>query len=173
MQPPTNANASWYLVFSKAQQEGKAQANLERQGYRVFLPMIRQMRRRKGKRQQILEPMFPRYLFIHLDRINDNWGPIRSTFGVSGIVRFGLEPGKVPDEVIDNLIRRGNDEGIIDLDAPAFQPGDRVQILEGPMQGYAAIFHAKSSRDRVLLLLDLVGKQVRVQLGADSVGKLE
>ena len=47
--------------------------------------------------------MFPRYLFIQLDRENDNWMPIRSTIGVQNLVQFGGIAARVPDNLISDL----------------------------------------------------------------------
>jgi len=94
---------AWYLVYTKPRQEGLAQENLARQGYGVYLPRVRLMRKRQGRPVAIIEPLFPRYLFIQLDTQSDNWGPIRSTFGVASLVRFGNEPAKVPDNFVAHL----------------------------------------------------------------------
>ena len=70
---------AWYLLYSKPRQEGVAVENLKRQGYETYLPLVRTRRRRQGQYVSLVEPMFPRYLFIHLSDQTDNWGPIRST----------------------------------------------------------------------------------------------
>ncbi len=51
------------------------------------------------------EPLFPRYLFIRLGQghADQSWDPIRSTKGVSQLVRFGVSPAKVHDDLIDQL----------------------------------------------------------------------
>jgi transcription antitermination factor NusG len=50
-----------------------------------------------------VEPLFPRYLFIHLALFQDSFYSIRSTRGVSKIVQFGNEPVKVPAGLVDKL----------------------------------------------------------------------
>ncbi len=160
----------WYLIHSKPRQESVARTQLERQGYQIYLPLIRTPRRRLGKRTIRVEPMFPRYLFIRLDTINDNWAPIRSTVGVSNIVRFGTEPAPVPDELVDTIRARDDRSGIQDLPLHEFQPGQVVRIEEGPLMGYEGIFVAPSSRERVVVLLDIVGKSARTQIEIEKLG---
>lgn len=158
---------AWYLIYTKPREEEVAKINLERQGYTVYLPLAYQHRRRLYRREQIIAPLFPRYLFIELAQYIDNWSPIRSTLGVSSLVRFGMEPAVVPEELVNLLKVRVGPEGVIDLTATAgFKPGSRVRIAEGGMTGYEGIFLASSSHDRVVILLDIVGKQVRVQVDA-------
>ena len=130
---------AWYLIYSKPQQERLALENLERQGYPSYLPLIRNRRRRKGRYVSIIEPMFPRYLFVHLSDETDNWGPIRSTIGVANMVRFGMQAARVPDSLIEMMQER-DEEGVQTLAPPELKPGDQVRIVEGVMAGYEAIF---------------------------------
>ena len=96
----------WYLVHSKPRRERAALANLERQGYRAYLPLMRSRRRIAGRYQSRVEAMFPRYLFLDLDDTVDDWGPIRSTVGVSQLVRFGPRAARVPDALVQALKAR-------------------------------------------------------------------
>ncbi len=157
-------------MYSKPRQETVARTQLERQGYRTYLPMIRTPRRRLGKRVIQVEPMFPRYLFILLDTVSDNWSPIRSTIGVSNIVRFGIEPARVPDELIDAIQERDDPAGVQELPLHEFRPGQAVRIEEGPLAGYEGIFLAASGRERVLVLLDIVGKSARTRIDLSHLG---
>lgn len=76
---------SWYLVHTKIRQEAVALANLQRQGFECFLPLIWVEKLRRGNLQVVQEPLFPRYLFIRLGMgaESQSWAPIRSTLGVS------------------------------------------------------------------------------------------
>jgi transcriptional antiterminator RfaH len=161
---------SWYLVYTKPRQEEVALMNLARQGYSVYLPRARQMRKRQGRRTAVVEPLFPRYLFIHLDTHTDNWGPIRSTLGVASLVRFGREPARVPDSLIGFLKASEGQEGLHEWAEPEFKEGDRVRVAEGAFQGYEGILLVRTSRERVVVLLDIVGRQVRTQA---TVSQLE
>jgi len=74
-------------------------------------------------------------LFIRLNMITDNWGPIRSTIGVTGIVRFGLQPTEVPENLIRTLQAKDDEEGIQNTMIQILNTGDKVRIAEGPMYG--------------------------------------
>jgi len=161
---------SWYLIYTKPRQEALAQENLQRQGYGVYLPKVRLMRRRRGKQEAVVEPLFPRYLFIHLDTQTDNWAPIRSTFGVASLVRFGSEPAQVPDELVAQLKSQEGQEGLHEWAEPKLKVGDRVRVAEGPLKGVEGILLAKSGQERVMLLLEMLGKEVRTHL---TTGQIE
>ncbi len=160
---------AWYLIYSKPQQERLALENLERQGYPSYLPLIRNRRRRKGRYVPIIEPMFPRYLFVHLSDETDNWGPIRSTIGVANLVRFGMQAARVPDSLIEMMEQR-DEEGVQTLAPPVLEPGDQVRIVEGVMAGYEAIFQARTGKERVVLLLQLAqDRTARIQVSAHDI----
>jgi transcriptional antiterminator RfaH len=160
---------AWYLIHSKPRQEYLAQENLERQGYGTYLPVTTVRRRKDGKTVSEVGPMFPRYLFIQLSEKTDNWGPIRSTFGVANLVRFGQIPSKVPNYLISQLKLRENESGICVLPERDYKRGDSVRIAEGPFEGYKAIFQAKNAKNRVLLLLTLIQKVINIELNQEDI----
>ena len=155
---------SWYLIYSKPRGEELAVANLERQGYRCYLPRFKATRKVRGRLTTNIEPMFPRYLFISLDTSTDNWAPIRSTVGVTRLVRFGIEPALVPDTLIQALMDHEDAQGLLSPPRRDFEKGDRVRIFEGPFKDYEAIFLARNSSERVIVLLEILGKESRVAI---------
>lgn len=160
----------WYLVYSKPRQEQAAKENLERQGYHIYLPLLKVPRRRLGRRVVRVEPMFPRYLFIELDTVKDNWAPIRSTVGVQKMVRFGVEPTPVPAGLVSALRAREDAQGVQNIPLHSYETGQRVRIEEGPFTGYEGIFIAKTGEERVLVLLDVVGRQARARVDLGALG---
>ncbi|ABX78176.1 transcriptional regulator [Coxiella burnetii] len=163
-----STDSDWYLIYTKPRQERIAEENLERQGYRIYLPFIQVNRRRLGCYQLITEPLFPRYLFILLNIDKDNWGPIRSTRGVSALVRFGGIPAKVPPDFVQ-FLKNNETSASVPPKVSLFQKGQRVQIIDGVMAGYEGVFEMYSGAKRVTLLLDMVGKVTRVEVPLDSV----
>src|SRR5205085_2261836 len=105
--------------------------------------------------------MFPRYLFIHLDMQSDNWAPIRSTLGVISLVRFGQQAAVVPDALVAALRQCADEHGVQALVTEDHRPGTRVRITEGSLAGYEGVLMAKSGRDRVVLLLEILGNYTR------------
>lgn len=165
-----SAAKRWYLVYAKPKKEELARVNLERQGYPTYLPMMRTPRRRMGRRIIRVEPMFPRYLFIHLDTESDNWAPIRSTLGVANLVRFGMYPSPVPDDLVTTLRAREDTAGVQDVPLHTFEAGQKVRIEDGPFMGYEGIFLAQTGQERVMILLDIVGKAARAKVNIEHLG---
>lgn len=159
----------WYLIYTKPNQEDVAKQNLERQAYDVYLPMSLIRRKKRGKVKRIIDVMFPRYLFIHLDDTTEDWGPIRSTIGVSTLVHFGVSAAKIPDNLIRALKDRENSEGVHDLLNRTFKKGEKVLVCEGLFEGYEGVLRSTDSQERVTLLLRIAENLVKVQLKQDSI----
>ncbi|WP_435607647.1 transcription/translation regulatory transformer protein RfaH [Pseudomonas knackmussii] len=164
---PDATGKQWYLIQCKPRQDMRALEHLERQGYQCLLPTHEVERLQKGKLQQLTEPLFPGYLFIHLDRVDDNWMPIRSTRGVNQIVSFGGRPTSVPEAIVSKL--QSTNTSV----APALIAGDRVALNDPSLQQLEAIFLEKNGEERVLLLLTLLQREVVVSVPLVQVQKIE
>jgi transcriptional antiterminator RfaH len=164
--------ALWFAVFSKPRREAEAVEQLERQGYTAFLPKVRTRRRLRGQWQDIVEPMFPRYLFLRATLGLDDLRPVRSTRGVIGLVRFGGEPRPVPEPVMAELRRLcAGLDGVLELPEP-LAPGSRVRVLEGPFAGCEAELLSLDGQRRALVLLELLGRLNTVKLPLDVLASI-
>ena len=168
-EPSASSTESWYLVHTKPRQEEIALANLQRQGYRCYLPQMRIERIRRRKAEVATEPMFPRYLFIRLDSSDQgkSWSPIRSTLGVSQLVHFGARAAKVDDTLVDLLRQR-------ELTLPTeaiFHSGDSVVIADGPFAGIDAIYQTADAERRAFILLEILAKPVSMHIDAGRLRK--
>ncbi len=162
----------WYTIQCKPREEARAEANLDRQGYRTFRPLIRRPIRRGGRRTAVTESLFPRYLFAQLCEVAENWAPIRSTRGVLGLVRFGSSPVPVPEPVIEGIrLRLDPESGCLDLTRDSdFAPQQPVTITDGPFQGREALFLARTGEERVIVLMQIMSQCQQVELPAAAVG---
>jgi len=155
----------WFAVLTKPRAENLARENLERQGFECRLPRTRRLLPRAEGVRAFIEPLFPRYLFLRADPERQDLGRVRSTYGVSALVRRGLIPAEVPESVIEALDARTDvDSGCITLAAPSLRAGDTVRVTQGPFAGIEGVFGARSARDRVLLLIELLGERCRVHV---------
>ncbi|TLG77595.1 transcriptional activator RfaH [Methylocystis sp. B8] len=160
----------WYVVQTQVNGEARAAQNLLRQGYQVYVPRYLKRRRHARKVDFIAKPLFPRYIFVAIDVTAHRWRSIQSTFGVSRLVTNGDDPAMVPDGVISTIQAREDEKGFIRLDSrPAFAPGDKVRVLAGAFMDSAGLFNGIADNDRVSILLDMLGRKVRVLLNAELV----
>lgn len=161
---------AWYVVHTHPQAEAKAAAHLVRQGYSIYLPRYLRRRRHARRVDTVARPLFPRYLFVAIDRLVQRWRAIQSTVGVAHLVCHGEQPAVLPGAVIDDLLRRQNEAGFIQLDLrPAFSPGDKIRIVDGAFAAKPGLFDGMTDHERVAVLLDLLGRKVRVVLDSDAI----
>jgi transcriptional antiterminator RfaH len=161
---------NWYVVQTKPNAEMRACENLERQGYEIYFPRILKQRRHARRTTMVKRPLFPRYFFVHLDTLKERWYPILSTFGVSTLIRHGADPAAVPEGIVEELQRR-EAEGTLGA-APGVEnlpPGTPIEVREGPFADLCGEFIRLSEKDRVLVLLDLLGRKVKATVAVDSV----
>ena len=152
---------NWYLIKTKPRQENVAIKNLENQKYSTYCPTV------KIKNNNVV--LFPGYIFIHLDKKQENWSPIRSTKGVLNFVRFGLNFAQVPDTIIKFLKANQliNKEKLKNLNK--LKSGDKVQITDGVFKNCVAIFKSSKPQERVVLLMNILGQQQSITIKQESV----
>jgi len=158
--------AAWHLLFSKPRQEIRAQMNLVQQGYSVFLPTLLAEKIVAGRMIECQEPLFPRYLFILLDDVQSNWLPVRSTLGVSQLVRFGDKYCRVPDALVHGLM------GAEQQKRNLLTAGEAIRVTEGPFQGLEGIYQQADAGQRVLVLMHLFSRPQTISLPVSNVKKL-
>ncbi len=161
----------WYVVHTQPHHEGRANANLRRQGFTTYLPRYLRSRRHARRTETVPRPLFPRYLFVGLDLACDRWRAIHSTFGVSHLVVAGDAPAPVPDGVVEEIWAREGSDGYVALGLPAgVGPGSRVRLIDGVFAEAKGVLERIADDRRVAVLLELLGREVRVFVPAAAVG---
>ena len=159
----------WYLVYTKPRQEGVVVENLQRQGYLVYLPEVLCVRRGARQGKERYEPMFPRYCFFRPHSAEHSIAPVRSTVGVSQLVRFGSSLASLSDSVVEEI------RGLAALqkarrsaDAAPFEVKQCVTLRQGPLAGIGGVV-SEVSAERIVVLLHLLGRETRVSVAAKWV----
>ncbi len=154
----------WYVVHTQSGQETRADVNLRRQGFEVWLPLCRRARRHARRIETVVVPFFPRYLFVRLDLCRQMWRSINGTFGVVGLLCNGNAPVAVPEGLVEEMMQRGDQWGSIAVSPRQFAVGEPVKVACGPFADLEGLFQAVSGTDRVVLLIALLGREVRAKV---------
>ncbi|MCR2745189.1 transcription termination/antitermination protein NusG [Limnobacter parvus] len=165
--------ANWYVMYTKPRQEAVALDHLQRQNYTVFYPQARVQKRKAGQGSvQVVEPLFPRYMFVNLEVGVDDFSKLRSTKGCMDLVKFGGKPAIVPGDLIDLIQNQTDDENILNLAAlNDLEVGGVVRVAEGPFEGLMGTIAKKKSEERVIVLLHVLGAERSVELSRNQVDK--
>lgn len=160
----------WCVVSTQPNAEEKAMFHLMRQGFNVLLPKHLKRRSHARKVEWVPRPLFPGYLFVKIDPSISPWRAIRSTVGALDVIRFGEAPAPLPDEVIEEICARQDENGLVKThDGTNFKPGDAVRVLQGALGEFEALFESADDRNRVTVLLNMLGRQVRAQVSKNAV----
>ena len=154
----------WYVVYTRPQHEKKVAEQLTRLGIENFLPMIRTLRLWSDRRKYINAPLFPSYVFVKLE---DRLSYFRSldTSGVLYFVKNGKEIAGIDEPTIfgiRNII--SNAPGDITVSAEYFSPGEKLVICEGPFTGLNCEMISYNGKQKVLLRVDLISRNVIADL---------
>ena len=162
----------WYVVQTQSRAEERALWHLENQGFHCFLPRLRRLTKHARRSKAVLEPLFPRYLFAQLDLNAAAWRSINGTRGVVSLLANGPTPVPVPDGLVERLLADSDEAGVTPLSAlGVFWRGRRVRISSGVFRDQFAEVEAvlAKGRDRVSVLLNLLGSPARLQLPSYAV----
>ena len=160
---PEDSSPRWYVVHTQPCSEDRASMRLNAQGYDVFCPRLRKTVRHARKSENKLVPLFPGYLFLRLDISRDRWRAVNGTRGVIRLLTQGDVPQAVPAGIVEEL-RSHVDAHDALVWTPPLNIGQRVRITEGPFEDFVGTLQRLEGTDRVLVLLDLLGRSVPATL---------
>ena len=167
---PVDSCARWYVAQTHPNAENKAASHLARQGFGVYMPRYLKRRRHARRVEDVPAPLFSRYLFVSIDTTAPRWRAVQSTIGVSQLICNSGIPVPIADEIVENLKRSEGETGFIPLaPRPLYKAGDEVQILGGAFASCIGLFQEMRDEERVVILLDLLGRKVRVTVWDQSV----
>ena len=153
--------AYWTAARYMLAQERLALHFLRLAGFEVYLPRLREQRILRGRRVAVTPPLFPGYCFVAIEL---QWHAAHRAPGTNGLVMNGGGPAHVPDNVIAELRSREHN-GLIELaKLRGLRVGSRVKVTAGPFAGQFGLFAGMRPRDRVTVLLTLLGSAQRVEL---------
>ena len=162
----------WYAVYTQARMEHWARSNLWERGHEVYLPIYRRQRRHARKTDWVSAPLFPRYLFVTANPKGPNRSSIMSAPGVINLETFGDRPATVPDTIIQEIRDRENEVGHVQLlDLKSLIVGEQVRIHSGIMTDHVGLFERCYDANRVVILLNLLGREVRVRAPSNSISR--
>ncbi len=160
----------WYVVHTRAGAELLAQGHLERQGFETYMPRYLKTRRHARRTTRLPAPLFPRYLFVRFDAGDTPWRSINGTHGVSHLVCMGNRPSAVPRGVVPELRSRETEDGLVEVQEPlGLETGDVVRVTGGPLAQQTGVFQSIDDNRRVVILLSMLGREMNVTLGRETV----
>lgn len=162
----------WFILQYKANSHRLAERNLNHQGFESFLPMQEITKYKYNRYVGELRPLFPGYMFVTFDPASGPWRQINCTIGVSKLVSFGDQPSPIPPEFMSDLKLRCDSDGKL-LPSKRLVKGDTVQLLTGPFANYIANIETIDAKQRIWLLMELMGRVTRISVNPNELRTVE
>lgn len=159
----------WYLAYTKPKQESVALVNLEQQGFEAYLPLFKKFKKTELGPMALFEPMFPRYILFRPSCQEQSISAVRSTKGVSTIVRFGFEPALLHDDLVQRIrqMEQLRDQATIE-ELNQLKVGQKVRLKHTALGDIEGLVQKVSSK-RVAVLLEILGRPTVVQVDHHQV----
>ena len=156
----TAGGGPWYVCLTKPRQEAFALSKLQEQGYELYLPQMESWARRAGRWVHKKSVLFPRYAFVRPSRPSQGVSAIRSTPGVSTLVKFGPVLACLSHERLSALQALLAERAAAAPQQP-LQAGQQVVFASGPLRGWGGLV-SDVAAERVTVLMTLLGQEQRV-----------
>ena len=159
-----SSGSRWYVAYTKPKLEFVALSNLAQQGFEAYLPLFKKFKKTEQGPVALFEPMFPRYILFRPTRAGQSISVVRSTKGVSNIVRFGFEPALLADEMVQKIRQMAKDREQATIeDLNQLKVGQAVRLKHTALGAIEGLVHNVSSK-RVAVLLEIMGRPTVVQV---------
>jgi transcription antitermination factor NusG len=156
----------WYAVQTSARHEKRVYQRFVERSVESFLPLYETVNRWKDRKVRVQLPLFPGYLFVHLDladRLN-----VLQVAGVTRFVNFGGVAIPIPAVDIESL-RAGLIGGLRAEPHPYLKVGRRARVKSGPLQAMVGILLRKKNLERFIISLDLIQRSISVEIDATEL----
>lgn len=156
---------NWYLVFTKPKDEDRVGKKLADNDIEYFCPKLKRPTMRTKRITPVIEPLFPRYIFVKVD-LEKNFRNIRYTRGVVSFVDFGGGPVMIDDAIV-NEIKSKEVDGFIqyDFEKNKYKKNDKLQIKRGVLKDLDVVFESYLSGDeRVSLLINNIKSNIKLNI---------
>ena len=162
---------AWFCLRTQIKHEHIAASHLRKMdGVQVFLPRIRFKRATRQGSVWVNEALFPGYLFARFDW-QGSYRKVQAASGVRGIVHFGKYWPTIPEKGIEEM-RQVIGATELHTISQDFSPGDAVRVTDGTLLGLRAIVsQVMPSRERVAVLMELLGRQTMIEVTASAITK--
>jgi len=161
--------ANWYAIYVKSRHEFKVVERLTKSGIEAFLPAVERIRKWKDRKKLVKFPLFPGYLFVHIEKSYDL---IIRTLKTPGVVRMlysaNGEPAAVPEDQIIPLKIAIENKKEIDL-YPYLKEGQTVRIKSGAFEGITGILKNKEKTHYLIVSIDILKRSVSIKIDTSLV----
>ncbi len=161
----------WYPVYTKSRAEKKAYQELQKKGIEAYLPLKKELKQWSDRKKIVEEPLLKSYIFVRISCKEQT--DVLMTQGISRFLYFSGKIAVMPDKQMEDLklLMANSDE--LELIEHHIQPGEKVRINAGPMQGMLAELVSIKNKKTLILKLEHLGYALEIKTSMAFVEPLE
>ena len=139
------------------------------EGEDVFVPLAERWTKIRGERTLITSRLFPGYVFIETERIEDFYKRLNRIYGMTKVLRTGDEMTPIQKEEEEYLRRLGGEEHVAKY-SEGYIEGDKLVVTSGPLKDFEGNVKKILRHKRLVVMeVSLLGQTVEVTLGLGIV----
>ncbi|MFA6129584.1 MAG: transcription termination/antitermination protein NusG [Candidatus Omnitrophota bacterium] len=164
----------WYVVHTQTGIEEKVKASLEKKiassGLKdlissVVIPTEQVSEVRAGKKKITQRKFFPGYLLVEMDLSEETYLFIKNSSGVTGFIGLGRKPVPLPQEEVDNILKRSKETVTKPSPKIVFEKGEQVRVNEGPFLNFNGVIEeVYPEKGKVKVSVSIFGRSTPVEL---------
>ncbi|PPE03131.1 transcription termination/antitermination protein NusG [Holospora curviuscula] len=155
---------AWCVAHTQPLEEILAQQHLLDQSFEVYMPRLKKTIPHARKVEEKLVP-------LGMDLSFTRWRSFNNTPGVSYfLMTNNLHPKKVQKRIVDDLKAQEVGVGIVPMASLVnFVKDEKLCIVEDAFKDQVAIFESVDDKSRVQLLLNFMGREMKMTLPTYAV----
>ncbi len=158
----------WYAVWTRSRFEKMAANTLESRGIDHYLPLQVELRQWSDRKQSVEVPLFPSYIFVHVDALSKDKLEVLKTPGVVGFVGSATGPLPIPDHEIES-VRKAVLCGANSAPRALLKEGERVRVVRGALAGIEGNLLRFGSKSQLVISIEMIQRSVAVTVSEQDV----
>lgn len=164
-------NKKWHVIYTRSRAEKKVIAGLINQEIECFLPLQKKLRQWKDRKKWVETPLISGYCFVRISR--KEYDQVLQTDNVVCYVTFEGKAATIPPYQIEGLKKMASQSDFeVTVSHDNFEPGQKVEIIAGPMVGMQGELVKCQNRKRFILRIEQINTLFSVEVPADNLTAL-
>jgi transcription termination/antitermination protein NusG len=164
--------SDWFVLFVRSKHEFVVEKELSKKNIETFLPTVQKFRQWTDRKKLINFPLFPGYLFVHMNPCPEEFSKVLKTSGSVKLISSEIgNPTPVPTEEILSLKILIENTRHFDI-YPYLKEGSRIRIKKGPLKGVEGFLKIKESQYICIINIEILGRSIGVKVYADDLEAL-
>jgi len=173
---------NWYIIHTQTGSEDKVKRSLENKivvdGLKdligqVVIPTEQVSEVRSGKKRVSQRKFFPGYLLIEMELNEFTHLLVKNTPGVTGFIGLGRKPMPLPEQEVENILKRAQETQAKPTSKTIFEKNEQVRVSEGPFLNFnGTIEEIHPEKGKLKVSVSIFGRATPVELEYWQVEKI-